>query len=377
MQIAVLATQDTKSAESEYVVELFEKQGLRAKIVDTRPLRWTQALNDRGATLERASEAIRDHVLAQITDGEISGLCVLAGASGAALTGPLLSEIPDGFPSLLVSPVASSTLRPYIGSSSTVVIPTVVDFGPRNAYLDFALGRAVSVLTKLVNGKHYPRAAFDHFAGTSFGVVSRLVDGVGNKLRDELNKDLALFSANGTGGEAYERFVASGLVSGALDMTLSELADEFCGGVLSAGSRRGWAAGSAGIPFVMAPGALDFVNFGPPDSVPDEFKDRPTVHHTPSVTLVRTNEDDNFRLGQEVGARVSSSQAGIVLIPTKGFSVLSAPGGPFWDPAADDAFTQGIQTVRGATFRHIEDEMNGAKMIDATIEQCKQWKETK
>lgn len=377
MHIAVLGTLDTKSDEVDYLRKLIIAEGGAASVVDTTPATWLtdDTYSSRAELMSRAAEVIRDAVLPRVLAGEFDGVCVIAGATGAALTGLLLSEIPYGIPKILVSPIASSNVRPYIGPSDTVVVPPVADFTGRNAYTDYALARVARLITVMVqSGRAYPNESETHFAASAFGVTSKLVQMLAGAV-SPAGQRLTVFSANGTGGQSFERFVSTGLVSGAFDLTLSELADELCGGVLSAGQARGWAAAQRGIPQVVMPGALDFINYGPLSTVPAERRSRPIVEHTSSVTLVRTSVSENFELGRMVAERVCSGrETTAVIVPRRGFSLLSAPGGPFSDPDADDAFVQGLASRPEIQVERVDDEFNGGKTLDAVLAASKHWR---
>lgn len=380
MRIAVLATLDTKSAEAGFLAERITAQGVEAEVVDTAPHTWLAPASSatRAHVMNTASVAIAESLLPRFLGGELHAVCVLAGATGAALASDLLASLPYGMPKLLVSPVASAELRPYIGASDTIVMSPVVDFtGGRNAYVDFALNRAAAVACGLLSPPTpYPRSPRDHIAASAFGVTSPLTMSLAERV-SENGMRLAVFSANGTGGEAFERFVGSGMVRGAFDLTLSELADELCGGALSAGPDRGWAAVRAGIPQVLMPGGLDFINYTTPSSVPSSRRGRAIVEHTPTVTLVRTSAEENEELGRMVGQRAAAAGAAtVVIVPTRGFSSLSAPGGPFYDPVADGAFRDGLATVRGVRIEDVDDEMNGRKTLEAVMANCESWEES-
>jgi uncharacterized protein (UPF0261 family) len=139
-----------------------------------------------------------------------------------------------------------------------------------------------------------------------------------------------------------------------LDITTTELADEVVGGVLSAGPERLEAAGRAGIPQVVSVGALDMVNFGPMDTVPDRFRSRRLHVHNPSITLMRTTPEENATIGGRIAETLSRARGPtVVLIPGRGVSALDAPGQPFHDPQADAALFQAI--AKGlATHPHVE-----------------------
>ena len=132
-----------------------------------------------------------------------------------------------------------------------------------------------------------------------------------------------------------------------LDVTTTEWADELVGGVLSAGPDRLDAAGAAGIPQVVSTGALDMVNFGPRDSVPEEFHGRRFHVHSPQVTLMRTTPDENAELGRIVAEKLNAATGPTALaLPLGGVSMLDIEGEDFHDPEADralfDALRRGI-----------------------------------
>jgi len=158
------------------------------------------------------------------------------------------------------------------------------------------------------------------------------------RILEEAGYEVLVFAATGQGGKTMESLIESGLVAGVLDVTTTEWADEWVGGVLNAGPHRLEAAGKAGVPAVVAPGCLDMVNFGAPDSVPDKFRDRLFYHHNPQVTLMRTTVEENAALGRILSEKINGYTAPVtVLLPLGGISVVSAPGGPFHDAAADAA----------------------------------------
>jgi uncharacterized protein (UPF0261 family) len=110
------------------------------------------------------------------------------------------------------------------------------------------------------------------------------------------------------------------------------------GGVLSAGPDRLLAMGRKGVPHVVAPGALDMVNFGPPETVPEKFAGRRFYQHNPQVTLMRTTTDENRRLGQIVAEKLNAAPGNVeVFLPEQGVSALDREGQPFRDPDADAA----------------------------------------
>ena len=143
-------------------------------------------------------------------------------------------------------------------------------------------------------------------AATMFGVTTPCILHA-QSILEAAGYEVLVFHATGSGGEAMEGLIRDGLIAGVLDITTTELADELVGGVLSAGPDRLMAAGRQGIPQVISVGALDMVNFGAPETVPDKFKERIFYQHNPTVTLMRTTMDENLLLGQEIGRKASAS----------------------------------------------------------------------
>ena len=127
------------------------------------------------------------------------------------------------------------------------------------------------------------------------------------------------------------------------------------GGVLTAGPTRLEAAARHGVPAIVVPGCLDMVNFGPPESVPAKFKDRRFYQHNPQVTLMRTTPEECAQLGRIVAEKLNLSTGPVtVLIPQRAISLISAPGQPFHDPAADAALFGSLKQHLRADIRVIE-----------------------
>jgi uncharacterized protein (UPF0261 family) len=190
-------------------------------------------------------------------------------------------------------------------------------------------------------------------AASMFGVTTPAVDAARARL-DELGYEVLVFHATGAGGRALEALARSGLLAGVLDLTTTELADDLVGGVLSAGPDRLTAAGTAGIPQVVSLGALDMVNFGPADTVPERFADRTFFIHNPTVTLMRTTADENAELGRRLGAKLAAATGPTALVvPRQGVSALDADGQPFRDEAADAALFDAALAEIGAAGRAV------------------------
>jgi uncharacterized protein (UPF0261 family) len=161
------------------------------------------------------------------------------------------------------------------------------------------------------------------------------------------------------------------LISASLDITTTELADEVCGGVLSAGPDRCVAASRAGIPAVLVPGCVDMANFWAMDTVPEKYRSRQLYQWNPNITLLRTNAEENERIGEMIAAAANVATAPVViLIPLKGVSQLDSPGGAFWDPQADRACFEAIKVnlKPGIPVIEMDNNINDPEFADKAVE---------
>src|SRR6185436_15165516 len=178
---------------------------------------------------------------------------------------------------------------------------------------------------------------------TMFGVTTKCV----MRAKEQIEKagfETLVFHATGNGGQAMETLISEGLIAGVLDLTTTELADEACGGFLTAGPDRLTAAGRGGVPQVVSVGAIDMVNFFAPDTVPARYKGRKFYQHNPVVTLMRTTPEENARIGADLGKKVAGAKGPkSILLPRKGLSAIDAAGQPFDDPEARQALCGAIR----------------------------------
>jgi uncharacterized protein (UPF0261 family) len=287
-----------------------------------------------------------------------------------------MARLPVGLPKLLVSTMASGDVSPYVGAKDVCIMYSVVDVAGLNRISRLVLGNAAAAMAGMVAASSHATeapASDDRplVAASMFGVTTPAVQAARDRLA-ELGYEVLVFHATGAGGRALEALAEARLVSGVLDLTTTELADDLVGGVLSAGPDRLTAAGAAGLPQVIAPGALDMVNFGPASTVPDQFSGRLFFEHNPTVTLMRTSAEEMAELGSRIGRKAAAATGPVeVFWPDRGVSALDADGQPFRDPAADEACREALDrelTAAGRTLRrigaHINDPAFAVAMAD-------------
>lgn len=358
--IAVLGTFDTKGEEHAYVAGLIRDRGHQTLLIDVGVLETPRVTPDIPRT-EIASAAQADLaaivaqrdrgqavaamtrgapvVLAQLQKaGRIDGVISLGGGGGTAICTAAMRALPIGFPKLMVSTLASGNTAPYVGVKDIVMMPSVADVAGLNRLSRTLLAQAAGAICGMVEAQ-IPPASADRpvIVASQFGNTTPCV----TRAREALEKagyEVMIFAATGNGGRTMESLIDSGLVSGVLDITTTEWADELVGGVLSAGPQRCEAAALKGIPGIITPGCLDMVNFGEPASVPSHFANRRFYHHNAQVTLMRTTPEECAELGRILAQKCNLSKGPLtVLFPLGGISVISAPGQPFYWPEADEA----------------------------------------
>jgi len=245
---------------------------------------------------------------------------------------------------LMVSTMASGDTRPYVGEVDIAMMYSVVDISGINAISERILANAAAAIAAMAQVEVPEHAEARPLIGaTMFGVTTPCVTRARERL-EELGYEVLVFHATGSGGRSMEALARGGFFVGVLDSTTTELADELVGGVLSAGPERLDAAGELGLPQVVSLGALDMVNFGPLDTVPERFRSRNLYEHNPTVTLMRTTPDECLELGRTIGRKLSAARGPVALfVPLRGVSMIAVEGGPFHDPAADEALRAGLR----------------------------------
>ncbi|SKB08565.1 Uncharacterized protein, UPF0261 family [Prosthecobacter debontii] len=374
--IAVLGTLDTKGLEHAYVAELIRQRGHQTLLIDTgtgqpaavRPditreevaaagavdLAGILERQDRGEAVTAMAGASAQLLSSLVTEGRIQGVISLGGGGGTAISTTAMRALPIGFPKVMVSTLAAGHVAPYVGTKDIVMIPSIVDVSGINRLSRTLLARAAGAICGMVEMEIPPAEDKPLIAASMFGNTTECVNAAKAQL-EAAGYEVLVFAATGTGGRIMESLIESGLITGVLDITTTEWADELVGGVLNAGPHRLEAAGKTGTPAIVTPGCLDMVNFGERASVPEKYQDRLFYQHNPQVTLMRTTPEECAELGRILAEKVNAYTAPVtVLLPLKAISVISAPGKPFHDPAADAALFTALKTNLRADIPVIE-----------------------
>ena len=363
--IAVLGTLDSKGEEHAFVAALIAQHGHQTLLIDvgtggpatvqpdiTREqvaaaigldLASLIAKKDRGACVVAMTHAAPAFVSKLAADGRIHGIISLGGGGGTAIGTAAMRALPLGFPKLMVSTLAAGNIAPYLGTKDIMMMPSIADVAGLNRLSRVIFTRAAGAICGMVGVTPEVGAAKPLIVASQFGNTTTCVTEA-KKVLEAAGYEVLVFAATGTGGRIMESIIESGIVAGVLDLTTTEWADELVGGVLNGGPERMDAAAKANVPVVVAPGCLDMVNFGEMASVPAKFKGRNFYIHNPQITLMRTTADECRQLGEIIANKANSYRAGTaIMIPRKAISVISAPGQPFHDSAADEALFSALK----------------------------------
>ena len=317
------------------------------------------AAGDRGAAVTAMARGAAEVVLRLHQEGRLDAVAALGGSGGSSIATAAMRALPVGVPKLMVSTLASGDTRPYVGAVDVTMMYSVVDVSGVNSVSARIMANAAAAIAGMARATMPQLEQKPLVAATMFGVTTPCVTRARERL-EELGYEVLVFHATGTGGQSMEALVRGGYLTGVLDATTTELADELVGGVLSAGPERLEAAGAAGVPQVVSLGALDMVNFGPRATVPEGFAERNLYVHNPTVTLMRTTPAECAELGREVGRKLSAATGPTVLfVPLRGISAIAGEGQPFHDAAADEALLAGLrETLDGVEVHELEAHIN-------------------
>ncbi len=358
--VVLVGTLDTKGGEYAFLADRIREHGVEVLLVDAgivgEPLATPDvtreevaaaagadvaalaAAGDRGAAVETMARGAASVVEGLYAEGRLDAIGGLGGSGGSALVTHAMRALPIGVPKLMVSTVASGDTTPYVGSVDVTMMYSVVDIAGINRVSARIIANAAGALAGMAKvtlpelGEEKPIVV-----ASMFGVTTAAVTTARERL-EELGYEVLVFHQTGAGGGSMEKLLASGFAVGSLDVTTTEFCDQVAGGVLAAVPERLESAGAAGLPQVVSLGALDMVNFGPRDTVPERYADRNLYVHNPTITLMRTTPDECREIARLVARKLNAANGPTVLfIPLRGVSAIATEGQPFHDPMADEA----------------------------------------
>ncbi|UCC86541.1 MAG: Tm-1-like ATP-binding domain-containing protein [Anaerolineales bacterium] len=364
--VVIVGSLDTKGREFAFVRDLIQAEGLNTLVVDFgvmgEPLfepdvkREEVARAGGGKLAYLASGQHKDEamqvmaaglavVVRQLYDeGKLDGIISMGGSGATSIATSGMRVLPVGVPKVMLSTLGGGDVSAYTGARDITFMPSIVDVAGINRVSRMIYTNAAGAIAGMVRAEMPPTVEEKPLITASmFGNTTPCVDWARGVMEAQ-GYEVLVFHATGTGGKTMESLITDGYIVGSLDITTTELADEVCGGVLSAGPERCMAASKAGIPAVITPGCVDMANFWGMETVPEKYRDRNLYQWNPNVTLMRTSVEENIQIGQMIAAAANAASTPVtIVLPKKGVSMLDSPGDRFWDPAADQACYDAIK----------------------------------
>ena len=388
--IAILGTLDSKAEEHSFIAERIRERGHNVALIDVGTggepqitpdysryevaaatgvdLKSLIERHDRGACVVAMSEAAPIFLAQLVEAGTINGVVSLGGGGGTAIGTAAMRALPIGFPKLMVSTLASGNTAHYVGTKDIVMMPSIVDVSGLNRISRTIFTRAAGAICGMVEAKIDEEGGKPLIVASMFGNTTTCVNEA-KAILEEAGYEVLVFHATGSGGQAMESLIESGMVSGVLDVTTTEWADEVVGATLSAGPTRMDAMTKANVPAVVAPGCVDMANFGSRETVPPEFEGRNFYIHNPQVTLMRTNTRECAEIGKVIAIKANANTAPVAILnPLKAVSEINGEGQAFYDQEADTALFKAIRTNAQVEVIDLEETINSFVFARACAE---------
>jgi uncharacterized protein (UPF0261 family) len=398
--IVIVGALDTKGLEFKYVRDMIQEHDIEVIVIDFgvlgdplfKPeitayevaraggisLDELRSSQDKTKAMQTMTTGLKKIVVDLYQAGKLDGVLGMGGSGGTAIATEAMRALPVGVPKLMVSTIVGGDVSSYVGTKDITMMPSVVDIAGLNQISRCIYSNAAGAIVGMVEQeKPIALAEKPLITASMFGNTTQAINHA-RELLESQGYEVLVFHATGVGGRTMESLIESGFITANLDLTTTELADEVCGGVLSAGPDRLLAAARQGIPTLLVPGCVDMANFWGIDTVPEKYRGRKLYEWNPNVTLMRTNIEENRKIGEMIAKAANQSVGPVaILIPLKGVSQLDSPGGPFWDPAADQECFDAIKANLKPRITVIEMDHNindpefSSKAVDILLELLK------
>lgn len=326
---------------------------------------------DRGFAVDIMSKGAARIVANLVAEGKIKAAIGMGGGGGTYIALSAMQQIPLGIPKLCLTTVASKDLSRQVGNKDITLMPSIVDVAGLNSISKRLMRQAAAAICAMANVvKPADDATAGSIAISMFGNTTPCVDKCRTLLQQK-GFEVFIFHATGVGGRTMESLIREGCFDGVLDITTTELADDLCGGICSAGPGRLDAAAEMGIPQVVVPGCLDMVNFAQPDTVPERYASRKLYSWAPDVTLMRTNEEENEILGERLAQKLNRAKApATIVLPQRGLSQIDAEGCVFYHPEINAVLFRAIKkhTKKPVRIVELDAHINDEKFAETLVE---------
>ena len=397
--ILLIGTADTKSDELAFLRQCLQAQGARVLLMDVGVLAAghvpvdvpntdvaaaagsnLQAVMDSGdensamTLMAQGAAKLASRLHAQ---GRIHGLLALGGTMGTDLALDVAAALPMGVPKVVISTVAHSHLIPpqRITPDLIMVLWAGGLYG-LNSLCKSALAQAAGAVVGAVQAALPPQMDRPMVGITSLGKSCLAYMVALKPALEARGYEVAVFHTTGMGGRAFESLAAAGRFCAVMDFSLQELANHVGGSVVTAGSDRLTGAGRSGTPQLVAPGAVDMVDFPAWQAVPSALAGRAVHVHNRLIASATSAPALRRAIAQELGQRLAQAKGPTcLLLPLRGVEQWDQEGEPLHDPEGLDAFMQAMRAAVPAGTRCIELDahINDPAFCDLALQVFDDW----
>lgn len=280
-------------------------------------------------------------------EGRIDGMIAIGGTMGTDLALDVALALPLGFPKLVVSTIAFSHLIPpeRIAADLMMILWAGGLYG-LNGACKAVLSQASGAIVGASRSAMRPEASRPVVAMTSLGksCLSYMVE-----LKPQLEArgyEVVVFHTTGMGGRAMESIASQRGFAAVLDLSLQEVANQLMGSVVNSGADRLINAGRSGIPQIVAPGAIDMVDFPAWLPVPADLADRPFHAHNRLIASATSRAEDRRRIARGIAEKLATATAPVAFVlPSGGIQAWDREGEPLHDPNGLGAFVEEMRAA--------------------------------
>lgn len=398
-RILAIGTGDTKADELLFMRERIEAVGGRAIMMDVSvlgdpPYRPEHARQEVAAAAGTSIEAIAgsgDENTAMTLmalgasrlarslheRGEIDGMVALGGTMGTDLALDVALALPLGVPKFVVSTIAFSHLIPpeRIATDLMMILWAGGLYG-LNSTCKAVLSQACGAVVGAARAAVPPQAERPIVGMSSLGksCLKYMV-----ALKPELERrgyEVVVFHTTGMGGRALEAIAAQRGFAAILDFSLQEVANQLTGSVVNSGADRLENAGRAAVPQIVAPGAIDMVDFPTWQTVPARFAERPYHAHNRLLASVTSDGPTRREIARAIAAKLAAAAGPTAFIlPAGGIQQWDQPGEPLHEPDALAAFVEEMRdsVSAGVELHEIAAHINDPAFVAKALEIFDRW----
>lgn len=392
--ILLIGTCDTKAPEMAFLREVLEREGGRALLMDVGVLGRTPLAVEVSADQVAAAAGTTLAALASLGDenaamkamacgaamlaqelaarGEIAGVLMLGGTMGTDLALDVAAALPLGLPKGVVSTVAFSPLIP-----PARIAPDLMMFlwaGGLYGLNDICRNTLAQAAAAVLGAARAAQPAASPRPMIGMTSLGRSCLAYMTWLKPALESrgyELAIFHTTGMGGRAFEALAARGQFVAVMDFSLQEVSNATHGSVVNSGADRLSAAGRAGIPQLVAPGAVDMIDLPAWQPVPPALQGRAMHTHNRLIASVLATPQERRATAQAVAQKLGAARGPVaMLLPLAGIEEWDRAGAPLHDAVAHQEFCAEMRAVLAPPARllpvqaHINDEAFAAAALE-------------